>query len=208
MKLLAITSSVLLLGACASAVSGQTQNVTLRTPGAENARCYLENEDMKYVIETDQTQEIMKSPHDLEVRCLAAGNREKTIIVKREVNDYVAGNVVTGFFPGAAYDYFSRGGFEYPSEIVVSFSGVPVKAYDLPDYHNTDLGHNNYYNRVERIGPTEVITEENRYDVSEPLQKKQGLYEDAQDYNSDSFDTMLNKAHSPRQSYDPSEETK
>ncbi len=212
MKYLLAFTALTLLSGCASAIDGQTQNVTLRTPGAENARCYLENEDMKYVVETDETINIMKSPNDLEVRCLAAGNREKTIIVQREVNDWVAGNVATGVVPGAAYDYFSRGGFEYPEEIIVDFSEIPVTAYPLPKYHSDDLGHNNYYNRVERIGPTEMVTEQNRYNQTEQLHKKQGPYDEAEEAKDEakgeSFDAMLNKIHGAKPAYNPSEEDK
>ena len=86
---------------------------------------------MKYSVYTDQTVEIMNSPHDLVVRCKAAGNREQTIHVKREVDQWVVANVANGFVPGAAYDYFSRGAFTYPEVLTVNFAGDPIKQYPL-----------------------------------------------------------------------------
>jgi hypothetical protein len=216
MKLFALSASVLLLASCASAIDGQTQDITLRTPGAENARCHLHNEDMKYVIHTDQTISIMKSPHDLEVSCLAPGNREKTITVKREINDWVAGNVATGVAPGMAYDYFSRGGFEYPHTITVDFTGMPVKPYDLPPYHTKDVEKTHINNKVVNMGPNEMITEENRKDGDYVLQKKEGLYgeevfSDEPAEETGAFEAMVDDIHrryNPHINYDPSEEEK
>lgn len=155
---------IVLLSACATAVDRQTQHVTMRTPGAENARCTIENQDMKYSIWTDETIEIMKSPNDLVINCVAPGNREKTVHVKRHLNEWVYTNVWNGFLPGAGYDYFSRGAFKYPSEFVVSFAGDQVKPYPMPAHYNKDLKHNNVYNKVVYRGPSVPVTEENRYD--------------------------------------------
>ena len=88
-QLLLITTGLLTLSACATIINHQSQKITMRTPGATNARCIIENEDMKYIAYTDDTIEIMKSPHDLVIRCQAPGNREQTVLLKREVNDWV-----------------------------------------------------------------------------------------------------------------------
>lgn len=148
-----------LLSGCSTLVDHQTQEVTLRTPGAENAKCIVENEDMKYVVYTDQKVEIMKSPNDLVVRCMAPGNRERTVLVKRELNEWVIANVANGFVPGVAYDYFSRGGFDYPEEISVSFVGVPVQPYDLPQYMSDDLQSEQFI-RGEYMGPGQIAVPE------------------------------------------------
>ena len=103
----------------------------------------------------------MKSPNDLIVRCMAPGNREKTILVKRELNDWVFVNVANGFIPGAAYDYFSRGAFDYPSEITVSFVGMPVKPYPLPNYHTDGVMDMGVAQPLERYGATEALSEAN-----------------------------------------------
>lgn len=175
-RILLATFSIATLSACGSMIDHQTQIVTMRTPGAQNARCIIENQDMKYVAYTDQTIEIMKSPNDLVIHCLAAGNREQTVHVKREINDWVFLNVANGFVPGAAYDYFSRGAFDYPDVFTVSFVGDPVKPYPLPEYHNEDLRHNNEYGTIEYMGPGVKLSEETRYEQPAELKKKENLY--------------------------------
>lgn len=190
MKNIILFSSLALLVGCASLKDGQMQDVTILTPGAENAKCHIQNEDFKYVAYTDQTIEIMKSPHDFTVNCIAAGNREQTVLVKRDVNDWVVANVANGFVPGAAYDYFSGGAFTYPDKITVSFVGQPIKTYGLPEHYNTDLKHNTTNNVLEDMGPDVKLTQENRNDVSQPLQKKQSV----RDFNNRSLNSVVNDA--------------
>ncbi len=170
--LISVSASVLALSSCASIKDGQMQDVTIRTPGAENARCYLENEDFKYVAFTDETIKIMKSPHNMMVKCQAPGNRDSEIEVPRLINEEVKTNIFNGFIPGATYDYFSRGAFGYPSEIIVSFNGEQVKPYELPKHQANDLNNLNQKQEYEYLGPTEVISQENRYDQTNPLRKK------------------------------------
>ena len=208
-------ASVALLSSCATAVDYQTQNMTIRTPGAENAKCHVQNEAMKYTIYTDETVEIMKSPHDLVVSCMAPGNRQQTVHVKREVNDWVIANVANGFVPGAAYDYFSRGAFEYPETITVSFVGMPVREYPLPDYMSDDLKDNHKYGRVEYMGPDTVITEKNKLNKPVVLEEKENPYglfdDDDTSANTGGSSMALDRIHSqynPAVSYDPTEEDK
>jgi hypothetical protein len=214
MKRLFAALSVFAVAACATLVDHQTQVVTLRTPGAQNAKCVLENVDMKYTVYTDESFEIMKSPHDLVVHCMAPGNRDQTVWVKREVNDWVFVNVVNGFVPGASYDYFSRGAFEYPDEIVVSFVGVPVSEYPLPQHLNDDLNHNNIYNRPNYLGPGEVITQESRFKQNYELQKRErnftsdlGPSRNGTGQGGDALDS-IHRQYNPTVGYDPSEEDK
>lgn len=218
-KILLSTLSVSLLSACATIVDHQTQHVTIKTPGASNAKCYIENEDMKYVADTDQKVEIMKSPNDLVVRCLAPGNRQQTVHVKRDVNQWVVANVANGFVPGAAYDYFSRGAFDYPETITVSFLGEPIKPYPLPKYMTEDLKQNHQYSAIEYMGPGEMITEANKNDKTTPLKKKDNPFTLSTAVQSDSTPSTesrgmaldsIHRQYNPSvsSSYDPTEEDK
>lgn len=203
--------SLSLLSACSTIVNHQTQHVTVKTPGASNAKCYIENQDMKYLAYTDQKVEIMKSPHDLVVRCLAPGNREQVVHVKRGVNDWVVANVANGFVLGAAYDYFSRGAFDYPETITVSFIGDPVKQYPLPQYMSDDLKQNHQYSTIEYIGPGEMITEANKRDTTSPLKKKDSPFIQSTRMTDEPSSGSVDKIHSqynPAVSYDPTEEDK
>lgn len=199
-RFLFITLSVLSLSACASIMNTQAQKVTMRTPGAENAKCLLENQDMKYVIYTDETIEIMHSPHDLTVRCMAPGNRERTVIAEHSVSGWVVLDVLTGLVPGMAYDYFSRAAFTYPDELIVSFVDIPVAQYPLPDYEAADLAHNKEHNTTEYMGSTVVVTEETRGAVSSELQKRVNPY-GTKEYTVENGSASVVK-------YDPREEDK
>ncbi|HPF78906.1 MAG TPA: hypothetical protein PLF01_06390 [Alphaproteobacteria bacterium] len=211
-QLLLITTGLLTLSACATIINHQSQKITMRTPGATNARCIIENEDMKYIAYTDDTIEIMKSPHDLVIRCQAPGNREQTVLLKREVNDWVFLNVANGFVPGAAYDYFSRGAFEYPDVFTVSFVGMPIQPYELPEHYNTDLKDNNSYNSIEYMGPTEKLTNKTHGEEPYVLKKKESMYGSSGDYGAESSAPALDDIHrqyNPSVSaYDPTEEDK
>ncbi len=138
MKKVVILFSVLMLNACASVIDTQLVQMTIRTPGTDNAKCYIENQDHKYVAYTDQTIEVKKTPYDYQVRCIAPGNRSKTVIVKREVNQWVLVNAVNGFIPGTAYDVLSRGAFDYANEVIVSFEGIERDCNTLAPYEHGD----------------------------------------------------------------------
>jgi hypothetical protein len=201
-----------LLSACSTVINNQTPHMTIKTPGATNARCLIENQDMKYMAFSDQKIEIMKSPHDLVVRCQAAGNRERTVHVKREIDDWVVANVANGFVPGAAYDYFSRGAFTYPETITVSFVGEPIKPYPLPAYMQKDVMPNAENSQIEYLGPSEVITEDNRVQEAYDLKRIGNPYavqsaEETPNVKSER-PTNLHQRYNPSVSYDPSEEDK
>lgn len=215
---LSVFASAMALSACGSMIDHQTQDITVRTPGAENAKCYLYNQDMKYQAWTDQTIEIMKSPNDLVVNCLAAGNREQTVMVERGINGWTVFNVANGVLPGVTYDHFSRGLYSYPEEITVSFSNV-IKPYPAPQYHADDLKHNNVYNQLPRFGPTEPVMQENRVEQEYQLQKVNRY--GGSDFGSSGYAgssstssgggyplDSIHRQYNPNVSYDPTEEDK
>ncbi len=203
-KTIFYSAACLLLASCATIADSQTVLMTVKTPGAENAKCHLENKGHKVIAYTDETVRVMKSPHDFVVRCTAPGNREKTVLVKREVNDWVFVNVANGFVPGAAYDVLSRGVFDYPNEVVVDFNGEPFKPYPLPEYATGELGQRGYQGNIEHYGPNTLVTEGNRYNAPQTLQKKESLYSDFSSVSGNES----NVTSSPSVSYDPTEEDK
>ncbi len=195
---------VLLLAACGTLASGQTQAITIETPGAQNAQCIINNGGNKYDTYTGQTINIRRSNNELVVNCKAAGNREKTVYVKREANEWTYWNVANGFVPGAAYDVLSGGAFQYPDIVVVSFVGEPLKSYDLPNYATSELKENHQYNNGEHMGATVVETPADERFSTLPM--KENVFKD------NSFDQGMGDAVYPRSNsvvpYDPAEETK
>jgi len=135
-RLLPVLGATLLLGACGSVMSGQTQEVTLLTPGADNARCILDN-GIRYVIRTGEKLEIMRNEKDIVLDCYATGNRHRTLTIESGINGWAIGNVVTGVVPGVTFDHFSKGLYDYPDTITVDFSGMPM-GFNGPEYENPD----------------------------------------------------------------------
>ena len=206
MKKLAITASLcVLLASCASIVEGQKSNMTIQTPGAENAKCFVQNQGHRYVAYSNQTISVMKSPHDFVVRCMASGNRERTVLARRGVSNWVFANVANGFVPGAAYDFLSRAAYDYPEEVIVSFVGVPIKPYPLPEYMNDGKY---YQGKMEHYRPGTIVTESDRYHSAQGLKKKENLYTDFITAEPPAVRAEPVKVKPAAAPYDPKEEDK
>ena len=174
-------SALLVLAACAKPdMHFQTQMVKVETPGAQNAKCYLHNQDYKYVAYTGQTIQITKSPNDMNVTCQAEGNR-----------------VVKQFIPIEKYN-IGYNAHTLPKVISVDFRGVEPKPYGLPDYHEIAAG--DYPFPVENVymGPTVTATDVEPFPTQGTLEKRvRG--------NSNPFSDGYT---STKDGYDPTEEDK
>lgn len=165
--------SLALLAGCATVIEGQTQPITILTPGAESVDCYLYNEDMSYKVRAGDTNEIMKSPNDLTIECLAPGNRQRTIVVESQLEPATLLNAVNAVVPGAAYDHFSRGLYAYPETITIDFSAMVATPYPQPDYMRPEL-RRAYVGEVEDYSPATPMLPGDRYDVQRIIPKKSG----------------------------------
>ena len=172
MKFLLSLSATLLVTACGTLIEGQTQNVTLLTPGASEAECTLDN-GVRYVVTTGETIEIMRSRSDLVVDCYGVGNRHKQIIVESGFNDWSAANVANGVVPGVGYDHLSGGLYGYPPVITVDFVGMPTPGFTTPDYHNRDA-ENPYTQKIEDYGPTTPRIENDSAYMKRGVTKRDG----------------------------------
>ncbi len=171
-KLSALLLSVSLISGCATILKGQTQPITILTPGAEDSICTLSNEDMRYEVEAGEKIEIMKSNHDLIIDCRAPGNRQRTVIAESQLEPTTILNASNGAVPGVTYDHFSRGLYAFPEVVTVDFSSVPAKPYDLPDYMRPEL-RNVQNGEVERYGASTTYIPSDAYDVQPMIRRKQ-----------------------------------
>ncbi len=154
-KLTMLLLSAGVLAGCATMIEGQSQPMTLLTPGASHAECTLYNKDMRYVIRTGETRNIMRSPEDLTVECFAEGNRHRKVIVDSQLEPVAIANVTNGVVPGVTYDHASKALYAYPETLTIDFSGVAAKPYDLPEYMRPELrGVNN--GNMERYGADRI----------------------------------------------------
>lgn len=125
----------LLLSSCSTLVDGQIQDVTIETQGANNTLCYMQNNEFSFRFYPPQTLKVTKSADPYTIRCLAPGNREKTIVVAPKVADSTYYNAAT-LGAGAAVDHLSNAMYELPDKIVISFEGMRAEGYEQPAYNN------------------------------------------------------------------------
>ncbi len=126
------------LGACAYFIDTSNQEITILTPGAQNAVCFMFVGDLRYRVHPPKTFNISKSGDDLKVDCLAPGNRRNIVVVEATITDSAKYNVANGGV-GAIWDYGSKAIFEYPSIIEVNFTDTPTKSESLPAHNSPDI---------------------------------------------------------------------
>lgn len=124
----------LLLASCSTVIDGQIQDVTIETTGADNTLCYMQNREFSFRFYPPQTLKVTKSSDPYTIRCLAPGNREKTLVVGPEVSDNALWNA-TNAGAGVPIDHLSAAMYELPDKIVINFEGMVPSGYALPGYN-------------------------------------------------------------------------
>lgn len=124
----------LFLASCATVVDGQIQDVTIETVGASNTLCYMQNNEFSFRFYPPQTLKVTKSRDPYKIRCLAPGNREKTIMVEPVTTDSTFYNIAN-LGTGVALDHISAAMYELPDKIVISFEGMEPTGYEQPPYN-------------------------------------------------------------------------
>ena len=133
-RFLLLRFAVQAMSGCARIIEGSSQEVTIETPGADGATCFLENKEMRYKIYAPQTITLTKPRSPLNVRCLAPGNREKTVVVPLRFQEETFMNAANGLIPGMLYDYESNSMYKLPPVIVVDFTDMQPQPMPLPKY--------------------------------------------------------------------------
>lgn len=162
--------AVFLLASCSTILDRSTQEMRVETPGAEGAMCYLKRPGMLQKVYPPQTVRLTKTSDDIEVRCLALGNREKTIMVEAMMSSNVMLNISNGFILGALYDYDTGALFKYPEVVRVDFTGTEVSAMPLPDYQKMLLK-NPMLQDMEEFRPGKSALQRDRYNEPVTLEK-------------------------------------
>lgn len=129
----ALILSTVLLAGCSTMIDSPFQEITLKTPGTENAHCYLDNKIGRYQIYSNQTIKIQRNDEDLKVTCYAPGNRRVETKIDRDLNAWTIANITNGIIPGVSYDHFSGAMYDYPRTISVDF-GSASTGFPMPSY--------------------------------------------------------------------------
>jgi len=131
-------ATLAVLSGCAYSVDSSVQDITLRTPGANNAVCNMYVDGVKYRVHPPQTTSIFRNEKDLVIDCLAPGNRRKKVVIEPTYAKSAAGNVVTAG-AGLAWDYASGALYHYPDVVEISFIGIAEGPKLIPDQNNPDI---------------------------------------------------------------------
>lgn len=142
-------ATLLLFVSCAYAQEGQIQDVTLETPGAENAVCYVYVDKVKHKVLPPQKLTVTKSEEIMEVDCLAPGNRRKKIFIEPAYSKKIYPDAVIP--PLLAWDFASRSIYQYPDTVTVDFTYTPVKPEPLPAQNRPDVKQPEEYMLEEKI---------------------------------------------------------
>ncbi len=119
------------------------------TPGAVNSMCEIDTGEVSYKVHPPEEIIMMKTDDQLEVRCLADGNREKIAIIEPVLSNNTFLNLGNGFVPGFALDEHTKAHYIYPDEIIVDFTNIPFKKARQPSYAVNPAAPN-----IEHIDPT------------------------------------------------------
>lgn len=163
---------LLLLSGCSTMVNRTTQEMTIETPGAPGALCYLKSPGYYDRIWTPDTLTIQKTKGPLKIRCMAPGNMEKTVEITPKIVDTMYLNALTGYAAGALYDYETGAMFKYPEKVVIDFTDTIPQRMPEPDYQalldrDPDLG------GMEEFRPGKAALQRDSNRAVQPLHSRQ-----------------------------------
>lgn len=151
-----------LLSSCAYTMDGTVHDLTVRTPGAQNAECNVYVEKLRYKFYTPETRKIFRSKEDLIIDCLAPGGRRKKVVIKPKIAQPTNWNFINGVVPGMGWDYASQAMFEYPSVVEVDFTHSHYKDQKAPAHNSSDVRQPEDYD-LEEFLPSQPRLNSDRY---------------------------------------------
>ena len=160
-------TSVIALGSCGYTVNKSHQDVEFLTPGAEYAACDVYVDKLRYQVMPPQKINIMKSESDMEIKCVAPGNRMKTLTVPSKFSY----RTVWGTPAGMAWDYASESMYYYPSVIAIDFSQEVNKPNPAPRHNSPDVVQPENYDLEEYL-PGEPRLNSDRHKRQDPIRRR------------------------------------
>lgn len=125
----ALAAVVLGLQGCASIVSGNSQSISVDSPGCAGARCELSNDKGKYfVTSTPGTVTVNRSYNNLHVTCSRDGVTGEPLGVASTTKAMAFGNIIFGGVIGVGVDVATGAAYDYPQLISVPMRCGPAGA--------------------------------------------------------------------------------
>lgn len=168
-----LLGSVIMLSSCSYTLDRQIQDITVVTPGAEDAVCYMYVDGLRYKFFPPQTMNITKSRKDLVVDCLAPQNRRRKVVIEPALSKHAPLNVTNGILPGATWDIASNSMFTYPEVVEVDFTSAVPMPEPLPAQNNPDIRQPEEYDLEEFTSGLPRLNSD-RNAVSTPLLRRGG----------------------------------
>jgi len=118
MRLVCVLAALaLLVGGCATALKGSTQEVRIGVSGAESATCKASNSSGAWTVKAPGTVKVERSGGALSITCEAEGYTSDTQVVSSEFNGATVGNILLGGIIGVAIDAASGANYSYPESV-------------------------------------------------------------------------------------------
>jgi len=115
--------SIFLVTGCASIISGDQQQVSIavQCKGMNiPTYCVASNTEGTWRFNTPATITVNKSPSDLRVSCESGTFGDYSKKASSSPSLTILGNIFAGGILGAAYDYHTSAGLNYPSKIILT----------------------------------------------------------------------------------------
>ncbi len=178
-----LLGSVICLSSCSYALDRQLQDITVVTPGAEDAVCYMYVDGLRYKFFPPQTMNITKSRKDLVVDCIAPQNRRRKVVIEPALSQHAPLNVANGIIPGATWDIASNSMFTYPEVVTVDFTSAVPMPEALPAQNNPDIRQPEEYDLEEFTSKLPRLNSD-RNAVATPLARRGGAPATTPEYTS------------------------
>jgi hypothetical protein len=175
-KKISVLGLVAGLSACASYIDTSIQKVTFVT-SVEDVHCIAKSPDHVYNIHAPDIVNIERTHHDLQLRCSKIGYEDFNITMKSKLNPTMGWNVLNGMIPGTAYDFGSRGSYEYETPVMIEMTPMSGTTVSMPKATATTL----VFEEPEFVEP---ITEE-PYEPSDVFAPEENFGTSAADQNAE-----------------------
>ncbi|MDB5492281.1 MAG: hypothetical protein JWO78_2130 [Micavibrio sp.] len=131
----ALMLSGAMLSGCSTAMNGGTEDIRINIAGTGEALCDVTQPGRRYRVYAPSSFRAMRSKDDLRIRCQAPGNRQQVVVLKSELSRDLPYNV-SNLGVGVGWDAMTGAMYNYPSEVLVDFRGMPPTSYPQPDYQD------------------------------------------------------------------------
>ena len=137
--------SSMLLGGCASILSGLYQDIHVTTycdSQRVEASCHVSNENGEWLLQSPGSVKIQKGFGDLVVFCRSNYFEPHMMRISSASNVSSFGNIILGAGAGALVDVNNGAGFDYPQDIRFTVKSC-TKSRSTTDYSSDQENHRN-----------------------------------------------------------------